>query len=533
MSETVEDVGERRVVEPSRSFDVFLTQQDGFEILEMEEFEEPDPRLTSSQFDSGDTECEPILEEGNNLPTLPTLPTAGSSNSDELGISTPVTTREPRRSHFVEDLQSALAHGPDDVIKPEISSQGVLQTRGGNGGEAGVCHELQSHVPGEQSALPNEKLKPLLTGHLADSKLAAELYTVSYLIFFSILGTLARLGLSALSFYPGAPVETGVLWANLSGSLIMGFLATDCKLFRTMAEPVPQKERGEDEEKFGSSASANLAAVKKKVPLYIGLATGFCGSFTSFSSFIRDAYLALSNALPVPVSHISTGFVDPSSTMHRNPGYSLMAVLAVVILTTSISLGSLQFGAHLALCLEPFTPSLHILFARKLFNRIMVFIAFGSWLGAIFMTVWPPDRTWTQETWRGKALFALIFAPLGCLFRFYFSLYLNPQLPSFPLGTFGVNMLGTALLSLFFDLQHSPLDHGIGCEILQGFMDGFCGCLTTVSTWVAELNALGKKRKGQAYIYGGVSVAVGLGLAVVIMGSLQWTQGFQRPACAR
>ena len=38
------------------------------------------------------------------------------------------------------------------------------------------------------------------------SKMQKHLYVTSYLILFSILGTLARLGLQALTIYPGAPV---------------------------------------------------------------------------------------------------------------------------------------------------------------------------------------------------------------------------------------------------------------------------------------------------------------------------------------
>ncbi|KAL2012037.1 hypothetical protein VTN00DRAFT_4755 [Thermoascus crustaceus] len=60
-----------------------------------------------------------------------------------------------------------------------------------------------------------------------------KLYTVSHLIFFSVVGTLARLAIEALTFYPGAPVTTSVLWANVSGSFIMGFLSEDRELFRS------------------------------------------------------------------------------------------------------------------------------------------------------------------------------------------------------------------------------------------------------------------------------------------------------------
>ena len=390
------------------------------------------------------------------------------------------------------------------------------------------------------------------------SEIATQLYTISYLIFFSLLGTLARLGLQALTLYPGAPVQTGVLWANFSGSLFMGFLSEDRKLFRNewgQTKGTHQKvehDRGDEEnsnkediKELTAAAKKQHSAVKKTIPLYIGLATGFCGSFTSFSSFIRDVFFGLSNSLPVPVLHTSATPIASSSIIPRNGGYDFMAMVAIILLTVTLCMGGLMAGAHLVIILESITPSLPFYVLRKFLDRIVVIFAFGSWLGAVFLAIWPPDRpggpnghgTWIQETWRGEVIFALVLAPLGCLLRFYASLHLNARIPSFPLGTFVVNIFGTALLGMFYDLQHAPLGGAsrgmigggvVGCQVLQGGMDGFCGCLTTVSTWVAELNGL---RRRHAYIYGATSVIVALGLLVVIMGSLKWTTGFGTPAC--
>ena len=370
--------------------------------------------------------------------------------------------------------------------------------------------------------------------------LATEIYTISYLILFSIFGTLARLGLQALTFYPGAPVQTGLLWANVGGSFIMGFLSEDQRLFRdepTIAPPrySTDEEKGDYNERR-RAANENHAAFKKTLPLYIGLATGFCGSFTSFSSFIRDAFFALSNALPVPVQHPSSAPIAATVDVSRNPGYSFLAVLAVLILTTGLSLMALQFGAHVALFLQPYTPSISFLFGRRSVDLSVVFLASGCWLAALFMAIWPPDRpggpigdaTWMQETWRSQALFALVFAPLGCLLRFYASIHLNGRIKTFPLGTFAVNIFGTAMLAMFIDLQRVPVGDMVGCQVLQGWSDGFCGCLTTVSTWVAELKTL---RLKHAYFYGLMSFGVGLSLFTIITGSLQWKRGFAEPLC--
>lgn len=376
-------------------------------------------------------------------------------------------------------------------------------------------------------------------------RLLTELYTISYLIFFSIMGTLARLGLQALTSYPGAPLTTGVLWANFGGSLIMGFFTKDRKIFgeyqvrsrRSRRERLRNDQIDEGAADCESAADEiHHAGVKKTIPLYIGLTTGFCGSFTSFSAFIRDAFLALSNSLPVTTLEDSHASRFPGSAIHRPRGYGFLAALAVIITTPMISLGAFRVGGHLVLALESFTPSLSLRFVRRWMDRMVVLVAWFSWLGAVLMAIWPPDRpgasvgraSWAQESWRADSLFAMVFAPLGCLLRFYASARLNQASSSFPAGTFAVNMAGTALSAIFFDLQHIPVGGHGGCQVLQGTMDGFCGCLTTVSTWVTELRGL---RLRHAYIYGLTSVGTGLGLAIVIMGSLCWTAGLQAPRC--
>ena len=366
------------------------------------------------------------------------------------------------------------------------------------------------------------------------SEIAIKASTVSYLIFFSIWGTLARLGLQALTTYPGAPTTQGVLWANVGGSLIMGFLAEDRQMFQTpwgSASPLrtnlPPTEQ-----------SKQHAAFKKTIPLYIGLSTGFCGCFTSFSSWQRDSFLALANAAT------TTGNPASNAPIPRNGGYSFLALLATLILTPTLCLGALQVGAHMALGLESVTPRVNSTITRRVIDPAIIPIAFLSWLGAVFLAIWPPDRpfgssghtTWLNETWRGDAIFACVFAPLGCLTRFYISLLLNARIPSFPLGTFVVNILGSILEGMFYDLQHVRLAAaGIGgglvsCQVLQGLMDGYCGSMTTISTWVAELKGL---RRRHAYVYGGASMFTGLAFMIVIMGSAFWTDGYQATACGK
>lgn len=352
------------------------------------------------------------------------------------------------------------------------------------------------------------------------ARLATHVYTLSHLVFFSLLGTLARLGLVALTRYPGAPVIFSTVWANFAGCVVMGFLVEDRMLFRRSAaataaaasEPpaaIPVAAADAD-----AAKKAHLAA-KKTLPLYIGLATGFCGSLTSFSAFVRDAFLAISNDLVAP----GTAAQPPS----RGAGDSLMAVLAVVATTVALALAGLVAGAHVAIAAGRAVPSLSPAATRRLLDPLAVVLGWGCWLGAVLLSALPP-----RDDWRGRATLPLVFAPLGCLLRFYLALWLNGRAASFPLGTFAANLLGTAVLGASWDLAHVPLGGLAACQVLQGVEDGFCGCLTTVSTWAAELCSL---RRRHAYAYGGASVAAALAVLVAIMGGLRWTDGFAALDC--
>lgn len=426
-------------------------------------------------------------------------------NLDEIAVKGPIEDREEQGRYKYESLEDARAHDLEDTTE--------------QGGSAS-----------DDNGLPtNDQDQGRSSKEVQVSRLATQIYTISYLILFSFFGTLARLGLQWLTNYAGAPVFPSV-WFNFGGSLVMGFLAEDRMLFRhewgtpTYEHQIQKAKR--DEESGGSSgddrkpavdlAAAKKAhlATKKTIPLYIGLATGFCGSFTSFSSFMRDTFLAVSNDLT---------YGSNNTTTPRNGGYSFMALLAVIIITVTASLSGLIAGAHLASALEPVTPSLPFLTTRRVADRLAVFLAWGCWAGAIVLAAVPP-----ADYWRGAAVFSLVLAPLGTLARFYLSLWLNGLRPSFPLGTFAANVLGTAVLGMAWDLQRVPLGGVVGCQVLQGVEDGFCGCLTTVSTWVAELAGL---RRRHSWVYGSASVVVGFAVMVAIMGGLRWSDGFAALKC--
>ncbi|KIW03759.1 uncharacterized protein PV09_05064 [Verruconis gallopava] len=515
-----------------------------------------------------------LVQERTSSRRAPTI-TLQSSNLRDVdpGMLRPKSKgklRSEAKSRRLQEIQSSQ----QTSLKPQDQCNRPTGSRSGDTDATALPRFLynQSNLEEQleaarifQSSSPQLSVVSVKNG--VASRLATELYTFSYLIFFSILGTLARIGLQALTFYPGAPVVISALWPNFAGSFLLGFFAEDRRLFREewsshkpqipsfdpkrrdiTSSPTSEKfcfpkRKGHRDEDHPSQVLSH-GKVKKTIPLYIGLTTGFCGSFTSFSTFMRDTFLALSNNLPTPINHTyPQGFTLPAATdtVQRHSGYSFMSTLAVLLLTVCLSVGGLQFGAHLAIFLDQYIPTIRFHILRRFIDPLFVFLAWGAWIGAVIMTIWPPDRSagpggkdiQDVETWRGEALFACVFAPPGCLMRFYVSVFLNGLSVSFPLGTFAVNVFGTAVEAMAFDLQHIRIASLVGggrlpCQVLQGIMEGFCGSLTTVSAWAAQLSGL---KRHHAYVYGLSSLVGGLSLTVVIMGSVRWTVGWGNPVC--
>lgn len=135
------------------------------------------------------------------------------------------------------------------------------------------------------------------------------------------------------------------------------------------------------------SCGRSMKRPVKTVPLYIGLSTGLCSCLTSFSSFIRDAFFAISNDMPTPVGSISEvslfQTVAQAGTKFANGGYSFMAAAAVLITETGLSLIALFMGTHVALLLAPWTPTISPRILQKFLDPLVAVLAPLSWVATI------------------------------------------------------------------------------------------------------------------------------------------------------
>lgn len=113
---------------------------------------------------------------------------------------------------------------------------------------------------------------------------------------------------------------------------------------------------------------------------------------------------------------------------------------------------------------------------RYLSKRDYMTIAFGicSWLGVIFAAIFSQNQK--------ELALVCVFSPAGALARWYLSFY-NGKWPHFPIGTYIANVFATAFIAVLALLQSGVFLMPIACQVVQALQDGFCGCLSTISTF--------------------------------------------------
>ena len=187
--------------------------------------------------------------------------------------------------------------------------------------------------------------------------------------------------------------------------------------------------------------------------------------------------------------------------------------LTRILFTLAASLASFGLGVHLARRIAPQVPVLSP--PTPLIRWIATIVSITLYILTI------PLFVQLNHSWRPLVTAALIYSFPGTLTRYFLSTNFNHRFKTLPLGTLVANEFATALLAACYITQRMPSSpNPVACSILQGFIDGYCGCLSTVSTFAAEVRTL----KGlKAWTYVAISIGLGQVILCVMLGPAWWT----------
>ena len=149
----------------------------------------------------------------------------------------------------------------------------------------------------------------------------------------------------------------------------------------------------------------------------------------------------------------------------------------------------------------PEPPTSSFLFTIPVSTILFIALASPLLLGLIFVN----DEHAYSVTYR-TMMYSGCLAPFGALVRWNLSA-LNGKLPGdlswIPAGTFIANVSGSVISIIMVALELSMAADGFWTVgTMRAIKVGFCGCLTTVSSFVSEVNVLMKKpNQHKAYLY--------------------------------
>lgn len=204
---------------------------------------------------------------------------------------------------------------------------------------------------------------------------------------------------------------------------------------------------------------------------FFGLTVGFCGSFTTFSSWMNSVVNDSE-----PVVQCFTGLTIPFT-----------------VFIVGADIGS-------SFSVPKFLP----VTARGIDRGIVSCLALVGVLVmvAIAATIDP------GATISNGDLISVGLGPIGALMRFGLSRWLNPVWPNqFMLGTFVANMVAVIVTG---GLTHCANGDN-WCDYTE---TGICGSLSSVSSWVLDTVQIYKKSRPWAYFY--CLFSVGVGIAIMI-----------------
>lgn len=338
-----------------------------------------------------------------------------------------------------------------------------------------------------------------------------EVLILSAVVVGSILGAWSRIGLQFLKSYRGPEVVLSTIYANVAGSFILGVIS-----------------------EFQPTLTAASGYRLHRV-VYVLIASAFCGSLTTFSTWQAEIFKLLLLQSDTSESNAGTTFLGA-----RAAEYLLQLWAGFVVPLSALRVGQFVAQAgqqYLLSCFLPFSPppvsgitapngptsnapSDAITYDTSLPDPVPPHKSLRCWRAACYTSaeivlcfvavmqltfgIWLP----AARGWPALA-FTAGFGVVGAYLRYVTAIRYNTGvIDDFPLGTFGANIVATLVYGLSASLSKFVVGYNdiIGQSALLGVQYGFCGCLSTMSTLALEFHRL-PLAKALRYVLASVVIA--------------------------
>lgn len=144
-------------------------------------------------------------------------------------------------------------------------------------------------------------------------------------------------------------------------------------------------------------------------------------------------------------------------------------------------------------------------------------------IGACFGVAYETEHVWIRNIW-----LSVLFAPFGCICRWLLSKcnysLKKKNLDWLPLGTLAANWIGVMIDYVLQSVQLHVSPGYWGSLVISSIETGFCGCLTTVSTLIAEIMKLSELLPFslRTYLYTAVTFVGAFILGLCLLGWVFW-----------
>lgn len=319
-------------------------------------------------------------------------------------------------------------------------------------------------------------------------------------ISFSVAGNLCRMSMQDLTLYNNSFINYSggtVLWANFTACFVMSWTNNAVKFWHLILE---------------DSGKSSM----KQIALHSGITSGFCGSFSTFSSMMIEIFFKTIDLV--------------NNDQLPNDGYRVMEFFGTIIVHVGIPLFGHLCGSHFALLFDYLiTPRIKGVLRYttiRIVEFACVFIGVAAIIANLVLTCTLPIDNWYKQ----KYSFAILMGAFGALMRFKLSILNGIIRPWFPLGTLIANISGVLLISicelllLGLDSKGSQLiTNSTDLFIIKGFASGWAGSLTTISSFINELYNLDYPMYQHVYFWS--TFIPSLIIIILIDGTYNWTRG--------